>query len=143
MNKFLKGLYEVMTGKPHYSEVLSTYRAGEEYSDITFEQLDSIPYNKILDVYPNVTKSVKGIRIDTKSKSLCFRMEIKKGAELLCHKHSDCSEVVLLLSGKMVNLTNGKIVKKYRVMEIPEGELHCLKALEDTVAYIEFTQITK
>jgi hypothetical protein len=118
--------------------ILDKYEKGGVDALITFNELQQLPLDKLFSFVPSGAGKAEGLAIETgEEDALTFRAIISKGTVFNSHKH-DCIENIIIYKGKMVDLKTGNIIKRGKIEIFHVLKPHHLKALEDTICYIEF-----
>lgn len=106
---------------------------------VTFEELSRTPFDNVEDIYPERPKAITCTRIRNPDNddTVSFKVCMKAGEEWHNHFH-DCKETILIYEGTLYNILSNKQSKSLEVMVIEPYQKHIIKALEDTVFYVEF-----
>jgi len=123
------------------SSILDKYGEGGDVL-ITFDELLKLPLDKLFSFVPNGAGRAEGLAIETGEDDLTFRAVISKGTMFNSHKH-DCIENIIVYKGKLVDLKTDLVIERGKVSIFHKMRPHHLKALEDTICYIEFEKPQK
>jgi quercetin dioxygenase-like cupin family protein len=117
-------------------EALRNFR-NKDKTLITFTQLEDLPLNQVMQLYPNKPGSVETIKITSSEKDLSFRVDMKKGEVWESHMH-DCLETILVYKGKLLEHITKKEINRLNPIIIKSYTEHIVEALEDCIFYVEF-----
>ncbi len=104
---------------------------------ITFKQLEDIPINIVNQILPDKKGSIETTRLYNETEDLTFRVHMKKD-EVWNFHHHDCEEIILIHKGKLKVSISEKIYNKGNIFKIYKNINHSVKALEDSIFYVEF-----
>jgi hypothetical protein len=116
--------------------ILDKYEEGGDVL-ITFDELLKLPLDKLFSFVPNDAGTAEGLAIETGKEDLTFRAVISKGTVFNSHKHN-CIENIIVYKGKLVDIKTDKVIERGKISVFNKMQPHHLKAVEDTVCYIEF-----
>lgn len=126
MRDFYRQAYEIQT-------IIDDFN-GKEKTDITFHELDLFDLN----IMARINDKVSIKKTYSTEKKLVFETIMAKGGEFGWHKHSDCSEIVEVESGLILNgLTDDVYGVDDRAIFL-SGQEHIPIALENTVLIVTF-----
>lgn len=118
------------------TKALKKYRSNENEL-ITHKILSELPFDTVLQIYPNKPGAIQIIKISDRIDGLSFRVDMKKGEKWTKH-HCNCIKVILVYKGKLKGLLDNKIAKRNDIIEFNVNKSHEIIALEDSVFYVEF-----
>jgi len=116
--------------------ILDKYEEGGDVL-ITFKELQKLPLDELFSFFPDGAGKAEGLVIETGENDLTFRAVISKDTVFNSHKH-DCIESIIVYKGKMVDIKTNTVIERGKVSTFNKMKPHHLKALEDTICYIEF-----
>lgn len=138
IGNFIKGLKKLFSKKQKKRPKAISKLISEELELITYEELNSIPYNTVEQIVENKRNAITCTRIKSPNKrKIYFRVTMKKGEKWYNHYH-DCYESIMVYTGSIYNELDKNVVSKLEVKTIKPYEKHVIKALEDSVIYVEF-----
>lgn len=107
---------------------------------ITYDDLKSIPLNEVIIMDDTgLNGHIEYTRISSYTKSLMFTVSMKKGSEWFIHHH-DCKETIVVYKGKLIDMLTKKEIVRAETINFNINENHYIKALEDSVFYVEFNK---
>lgn len=113
-----------------------------EKESIYFDELLLIPFDTTEEIFPNEKGDMTCTRVKNNNGVLTFRITMKKGRRLHSHFH-DCEETIIVYQGSIINEIDRNIKSSLQIMKIPSYTDHIIKALEDTIFYVEFRKNKK
>ena len=114
----------------------------EETLLVTFSELQGIPFDYCDDIYPERPNAVTCTRVRGKNPDrISFRVTMNAG-ELWHNHYHDCEENLIVFEGCIYDSINDKKASRMGTMKIEPYGQHIIKALEDSIFYVEFKKRT-
>jgi quercetin dioxygenase-like cupin family protein len=105
---------------------------------VTFDELNTIPFDECEDIYPDRPDAVTCTRVRSKdSNRISFRVTMKAGEEWHNHYH-DCEENLIVFEGSLYNNLSKDEASRMDTMKIKPFERHVIKSVKDSIFYVEF-----
>ena len=110
---------------------------------ITYEQLENIPLNKMIQIVPDLPGAIECTRISSNKKdSLMFTVTMKKN-QLWEKHHHDCEETCVIYKGKLTDILTDYSVGSMQMLNYKPYTSHYIIAEEDSIFYVEFKKPNK
>lgn len=110
---------------------------------VTFDELIKVPFDIDSDIYPERPNAVTCVRIKNKDADrISFRVTMKSGEEWHNHYH-DCEENLIMYEGSIYDEVSKDTASRMDTMKLKPYQKHIIKALEDSIFYVEFVKRDK
>lgn len=105
---------------------------------VTFEELNFLPKDVILEINPKKPGSIQTERISSNEfEKIVFKVTMLKDEQWSIHKH-DCDEIIVMRKGTIKDNITNKELYKGGFLFIPKFISHSIIAVEDSEFYVEF-----
>lgn len=121
--------------------VLSKFR-NKKSECITFKELQDFKIGELVDVNQQNKGGILCERLKNKGENLMFRVEMVKNEKWELHFH-DCKETLLVYKGVLIDEIKNKKADKVKTLSFKPYTEHIVRALEDSVFYVEFENVLK
>jgi len=118
-------------------------KAIEKFKDkkdrlITYEELEKIPLNQMIQIVPELPGAIEVIRITSTSENTLMFTVTMKPNQLWEKHHHDCFETCAIFKGRLTDAVTGKSAGIAESMTFQPYEPHYVVSEENTIFYVEF-----